>query len=225
MTEDDKKELFALSSKKWESLTDQEKLEHLDKFESDIDSAIINDDPEDAGFRTLDWSFIQEHKNELNLELNDEDKLSIFEEEADELISTIDNDTGEDILWEKYQVDEGKSFSENERIELVNNYLSGYGIEFISSWFIAYRLDERLEREYKLTVGNHFYNSWYAEDYYQKTKEELKEEEQIRIEKEQDEIEEDKNTENKLRDLETKKIWDSDMSIEDKLKELDKLNA
>ena len=166
MTEDNQKIFFALSQKEWESSTDEQKLAHSTEFETEITIAISDNDPEDLGFSVLDWSFIQAHQDEINLDLNDQEKLSLFEDEAEELIESIENDTGEETLSRKYQEDDGKSFSEKEKLELVNDYLSRYGLEHIASWIIYCKLDEKQEREYNLEIANYFYSTWYAENYH-----------------------------------------------------------
>ena len=162
MTEDDQKELFALSKKDWESSTEEQKLTHIEKYETEITLAFSDNDPEDAGFEVLDWNYLQAHKDEINLDLDDQDKLTLFDDEAEDLIELIENDTGEEILSDKYEDD---NFSDQEKLGVVNDYLSRYGIERISSWMICYKLDENMEREYKLEIANYFYSSWYVDDY------------------------------------------------------------
>ena len=171
MTEDNQKKLFALSRQQWQSLTEEQKLDHFKKFEIEISGAIIDNDPFDAGFKSLDWAFIQEHENQFNLDLEDKEKLYLFGDEGEEMIYTIENETGENVLSTKYEENEGENFTDEEKLELVNNFLSRYGIEQFASWIIDYKLEEELEGEYKIQVGNYFYNSWYAKDYHQKIEE------------------------------------------------------
>ncbi len=169
MTDANQKKLFALSKKEWDSSTDEQKLSHYEEFETEIFLAICECDPGDLGFNELDWNFIQEHKEQINLDLKDQEKLSIFEDDAEDLIEALEEYTGEDTLSSRYDEDEGASFSEEEKLALVNDYLSRFGLEGISSWIIDNQLDESTQRKYNLEVANFFYNSWFWQKYHKES--------------------------------------------------------